>query len=271
MASAAPLGGCLVSIGHQLGPIWLRFDKEYKVKKSPGHNYYVAQKERLLRDFDKFAGAVRPVLVTHYGKVAAAEIAQKARQEYESLVPQIPYIGGNRNPLTRNLVGTTRGLALCKALQIREERIETIGRIYYEMMETYLSSSSSWLFWLMRMALPIKVGQSVFKRALKRMATESQKRHYPDNFVLEYVEGKEGEFDCGIDYTECAIVKFFRSQGAGEFARYVCLYDYPKSRITGTGLVRTITLAEGEKKCDFRFRFGQEPENRQKTRIENVL
>lgn len=66
------------------------FYEEHKVEKSPEHNYYVAQKERLLRDFDKFAGTVRPVLVTHYGKVAAAEIVQKARQEYESLVPQIP-------------------------------------------------------------------------------------------------------------------------------------------------------------------------------------
>lgn len=241
------------------------------MKRNPEHNYYVARKERLLRDFIKFVGVVRQVLVTHYGKEGAAEIAQEAWQEYESLVPQIPYIGGRRNPLTTNLVGTTRGLALLKALRIREERVETIGRIYYEMMETHLSSSPSWPFWLMRMGLRTKVGQSVFKRALKRMATESQKRHYPHDFVLEYVEGKKGEFDCGIDYTECAIVKLFRSQDAGEFARYVCLYDYPKSKMTGTGLVRTMTLAEGQEMCDFRFRFGQEPVNQQNTRIEGYI
>jgi len=241
------------------------------VKNRSEGNYYVARKDRLLRGFDEFAEAVRPVLMAHYGEASAAEIVHEARQEFESLIPQIPYIGGSRNPLTRNLVGTTKSLALFKALRTREERIETIGKFYYEMMETYLLSSSHWPFRLMRVALSTKVGQSFFKRILKKMAAESQKRQYPENFVLEYVEGKEGEFDCGIDYTECAIVKFFRSQGAGEFARYLCLYDYPKSRITGTGLVRTMTLAEEDEKCDFRFRFGKEPENRQKTRIESDI
>jgi hypothetical protein len=70
-------GGCIVSIVHRLGPIGLHFYKEHRVKKSPEDNYYVAQKERLLRDFDKFAGAVRPVLMTHYGFGDTAPAARR--------------------------------------------------------------------------------------------------------------------------------------------------------------------------------------------------
>ncbi|MBN1146728.1 MAG: L-2-amino-thiazoline-4-carboxylic acid hydrolase [Anaerolineales bacterium] len=240
------------------------------VKGDPGGNFYVLRKGRLLRDFDQFARAVRPVLVDRYGTAAAAEIVHEARQAFEALLPQIPYIGGSKNPLTRNLVGATRSLALYKALRTRQPGVDSIGRLYNQMMETYLSSSAGWLFRLMRPALSTRLGQSWFKRALKRMAADSHRHRYPDSFVLEYVEGKPGEFDFGIEYTECAIVKFFRSQGADEFTPYLCLFDYPKSRLAGTGLVRTVTLSEGEKKCDFRFRIGQEPENRQKTRIETA-
>jgi len=90
---------------------------------------------------------------------------------------------------------------------------------------------------------------------------ESQQRRYPQDFVFSYIQGDGKEFDFGIDYTECAIVNFFRAQGADEFTRYVCLYDFLNSQLTGTGLIRTKTLAEGADKCDFRFKIGREPLN----------
>jgi hypothetical protein len=235
---------------------------------TPSENlYYIKRKKSLLRDFDTYTGAILPVLAAHYGTSAAEDIIHQARREYEPLIYCIPYIGGNRNFLTRNLLGTTRSLAVFKTLRKHEEDIATIGALYLEMMDAFLSSSSSRKFLMMKIFLSTKAGKYFFKTALKRAAAESQKGTYADDFIFEYVEGRPGEFDCGINYTQCAIVNFFRSQGAGEFAPYLCLYDYPKSRTTGTGLVRTMTLAEGAEKCDFRFRFGREPENRQKTKI----
>jgi hypothetical protein len=138
------------------------------------------------------------------------------------------------------------------------------------MVETYLSSLPKWRFCLIRAVLSTGLGQTAIKRMLKRAAAASQRREYPEGFVFHFVEGKGEAVDFGIDYTECAIVKFFKAQGADEFTRYVCLFDYPHSRLSGTGLVRTMTLAEGAEKCDFRFRIGAEPENRQKTRMEDL-
>ncbi len=54
-----------------------------------------------------------------------------------------------------------------------------------------------------------------------------------------------------MDYTECAVCKFLHSQGADQFTLYLCLFDFPMSRFTGSGLVRTTTLVEGAEKCDF--------------------
>ena len=46
-----------------------------------------------------------------------------------------------------------------------------------------------------------------------------------------------------------------------------CLYDYYSSEMKGTGLVRTITLAEVFEKCDFRFKRGRKPQNKQRTQV----
>jgi hypothetical protein len=232
--------------------------------------YYLDRKTRLLRHFDQFSTTVKEVLASQYGEDDAEEVTQEIRREYESLIPQIPYIGGMKNRLTGNLVGTTSSLAVFKVLRARGETTEYIGKLHQQMVETYLSSLPKWRFRLMRGVLSTRLGQLVIKRMLKRAAAASQRREYAEDFVFHFVEGDGQEFDFGIDYTECAVVKFFRAQGAHEFTRYVCLFDYPHSELSGTGLVRTMTLAEGAEKCDFRFRLGAEPENRQKTRIEDL-
>jgi hypothetical protein len=123
-------------------------------------------------------------------------------------------------------------------------------------------------FWLLRTLLATRAGKQLFKAVLKKRSRISQERRIPGDVFGYYVEGQGEEFDCGVDITECPIADFFRAQGASEFAPYVCLYDFPASKLQGMGLVRTMTLAEGAEKCDDRFRLGKEPVNRQKTRIE---
>jgi hypothetical protein len=99
------------------------------------------------------------------------------------------------------------------------------------------------------------------QRKNRRAALESQKRLYPENWVFNFVEGAGQNFDWGIDYTECGIVKFFQAQSADELAPYMCLADYPMSKAFGMGLVRTTTLAGGAAKCDFRFKRGRETQD----------
>lgn len=93
-----------------------------------------------------------------------------------------------------------------------------------------------------------------FLRRLKKRAIKSQEREYPDSFVMSYVEGDGQKFDYGIDYTECANVKFLKEQGAMELAPYICATDKVASEMLGWGLNRTMTLADGCRKCDFRFK-----------------
>jgi len=74
-------------------------------------DYYTSQKEKLLREFGR-GKRFGKVLALHVDDQSARAIIQKARQEFERLIPEIPYIGGKANPLTQDLIDGAMLLAL---------------------------------------------------------------------------------------------------------------------------------------------------------------
>jgi hypothetical protein len=91
---------------------------------------------------------------------------------------------------------------------------------------------------------------------VRKRAKESQGREYTGGYVLTFIEGDGRTFDYGFDYTECAGCKFLNQQGVPELAFLICSFDKTASDILGWGLTRTTTIADGFKKCDFRFKKG---------------
>lgn len=74
--------------------------------------------------------------------------------------------------------------------------------------------------------------------------------------MFTFIKGDKRTFDYGLDYLECAGCTFLTQQGAPELAPLLCGLDKASSEILGWGLTRTMTLAKGYKKCDFRFKKG---------------
>jgi len=88
------------------------------VKNQAADIYYTSQKPRLLKDFDKNMGKYgRKVLSSYFGDDLADAIFREARQEYEALIPKLPYIGGKKNHLTINLIQSAWLLAFYRVLQ----------------------------------------------------------------------------------------------------------------------------------------------------------
>ena len=214
--------------------------------------YYTSQKGKLLRGFDKYMQKyVRNILTSYYGNDLANTILTEARQEYEAMIPRLPYIGGNRNYIwTSTLVGCTRFLALYKTLKKHGKGAQEAGEICYKASQAQLRSYPRFLLRL--------IGRWFHKWYSRRLAAQSQKRRYPGDWVFTFVEGDGRDFDYGIDCTECALYKFFHEQNADEFTPFMCLPDFPTSKAMGTGLVRTMTIAEGADRCDFRYKRGRE-------------
>jgi len=216
--------------------------------------YYTSRRSELLQAFDQDVGCWRSTLARRHGDEFANAIVRQSRDEFEALIGEIPYIGGDENHLTENLVESARCLALYRAMKARGKRVEETGRALYEAIE----QSNS------RPTPPIPPGKRLSPEGLMRRRRErarrSQERRYPEDWVYEFVEGDGRTFDYGNDFTECAVQKFYRGKRADEFLPFFCFLDFPRSKAAGLGLTRTQTLAEGHEKCNHRFKAGRAAE-----------
>ena len=214
---------------------------------------YSFRKDRLLKGLDKSLTRVKPALCAWLGEERARRLIWESREEYEKLIPRIPFIG-DKNPLLVFLLPTTRYLAAYRALQRQGLGIDDAGRLTLAIGEADLR------------AIPLIARRFIgwawfspwFRQRIRQRAEASRQRRYQGDYVLVYVEGDDQEFDYGVDYMECASCKFLEAEDALELAPYVCAVDKAASELLGWGLSRTMTLAEGGPRCDFRFKKGGE-------------
>lgn len=214
------------------------------------HEKYDSKKYRkYLRLFDRFAKIAQCDFSQKLGKDRSITLIKIIRGEFEKILPKIPYIGGKKT-FTDFMIFTAMYLALYRILKEEGFQVEKIGCFIWEINTSIFKALPK---------LPLKLfGGRIFSPSyiqnLKRRAVESQKRQYSTDYVYEFVEGDGKTYDFGVDYLECAGVKFLREQNAFELAPYLCPVDMLYSQMFGWGLTRTMTIAEGYDRCDFRFK-----------------
>ena len=157
-------------------------------------DYYVSRKRKLLKEFDKTLDRIRGVFVSRYGKEPVDGMLEEARQEYQALIPQLPYLGG-KQPFTQFLSSTAWFLAMYRVLQRRGETVEAVGTLAYQASETYLQAYPAFL----RRILGHRTFSRRYLRRLQKRAAESQERRYPGDYVYIFVEGDGETFDFGVD------------------------------------------------------------------------
>jgi hypothetical protein len=213
-------------------------------------NYYLDNKKKIVKDVQQITPHMEKICDDRYGKQAAEIIIRQTLSGFDSLLTDLPYIGGDSNELTANLYQAAASLAFYQGMLTHEKTLEETGEILYRSIE-------AWMAAIPMNALSGRVSAS--KNSLDDMkagAEESQKRTYPEDWVYSFVEGDGKNFDYGIDYTECGICKYLKSKKAEELTPYLCLLDFPISQAMNTGLIRTTTLARGDRCCDFRYHMG---------------
>ena len=85
-----------------------------------------------------------------------------------------------------------------------------------------------------------------------KWSKESHRREYENDWVVDILDEKDN-YILGYDYLECGICKLCKDEGCFELAQYLCRLDYVLADIMGMKLERTMTIAQGYEKCDFRY------------------
>lgn len=202
--------------------------------------------EKMVAKLDRMLMRSAALIVDRFGEGPAAEMREEMLDEYRSLIPEIPYIGGRRNMFSDHLASAGRQLAVYRVAVRHGGSLEDAGELMHGIARVELG----------RLPRPLRpwIARIVYRPSrLERAARRSQARRYPSDFVFEFVEGDGKTFDYGIDFTECAYQKFLHAQGADEWTPYGCELDYVMAELMGYGFQRTKTLAWGCDRCDMRF------------------
>lgn len=217
--------------------------------------YYKSKKSEYFTQFDGFCERIGVLIEEKYGEKFKEEIMGEIRGEYDSLYEEIPYIGGDENSLTSDLIGAAENLAFYKVLKRHGKPLKDIGKMAYEATEQEFDDHPE---------LVPPMTNPEFIPYIKYAADISRERKYPGDWVYEFIDGN-AEFDFGTYFTECGIQKLYHEHNADEFTPYLCAMDILMSECGNLGLQRTQTLAEDGDRCDFQYKAGR------KTRIANSV
>ena len=174
-------------------------------------------------------------------KITDKNIRKDIKEEYKNIMSRAKDIGSNNN-----LLGSYTLAALFIAMNRKDhlspdENIKILGD---GMKKSKL--------------LKISLGnakQYVCEKKCKfrrEWAEETKKRKYENDWVVDIpVDDKE---NYGIDYLECGVCKLCNDEKCPELAKYLCSLDYMLAELIGLKLTRTMTIANGDPKCDFRYK-----------------
>jgi hypothetical protein len=88
-----------------------------------GSEYYVRDKAKLLREHRRLATIGQEIMATRYDADFVAAVTRESLAEFEKLIPELPYIGGDQNPLTGNLVFSASALAFYRVMKRRGKTV----------------------------------------------------------------------------------------------------------------------------------------------------
>jgi len=204
-----------------------------------------------LNSFGKILEGFKPWLESRYGVRAADRVVTETMKAYQALLPLLPTLG--RDPQVRLFFEPTpRYLAVYRAMTNLGYSAEESGQVVYAMgaaaIEAIPRPIRRLLGWLWF--------SSLFKRLMRRRAAITQRSPHPQGYIIEFIDGRGQDFNYGVDYLQCASLKYLVANDALPLAPFICAIDRLASERIGWGLSRATTLAAGDERCEFRFTKG---------------
>jgi len=215
-------------------------------------DYYVKRKPKLMKNFSKEIEVTRDMLKRKFSEAKINEMFNQMKTEYEKIIPEIPYIGGTKNPFSSLLVGGMSSLAMFRVLEREGFTLRDIGEFYYEFRDIHNTIRKHKLEKIGKDPAQYPFEISYIDWA-KKSCEISKLRNYPDDWVADYVEGDGKIFEWGFNFHECGLHKVFKRLDAEKFIPFFCLSDFSEANILGFGFSRTQSLGFGAPMCDHRY------------------
>ena len=217
-------------------------------------DYYLSRQNRLLKLFDFTFRPIRKKLAGYYVEAYAESIVEKTRQNFVEIIPQMPYVGGMKNYYTPIIVVNGFIVAMYRAMEETGKTAEDVMRIWAEVADELFRKIPGPIA---RLGGRMLLSKRTMK-AFEKPTHISKERKYPEDWVYELLEGDGKEFDVGLEFSECAVIKFYDAMGVMELAPYCNFGDVTYSHYLGIGLDASATLGMSCDRCRMTFKKGCE-------------
>jgi hypothetical protein len=191
---------------------------------------------------------------TNYPKEFAS-VVHDTDKHYKIISADTTFAKTSTNPLDKRLDFSAYFLALIKTLDEKGESFDTIREICLEVVTEYVKPKNKVQEFFKRLLPKLTntwFGQFLIKSFHKKISVNSNINGFKANIITN----KKETFGLGygIDILECGICKLFKKHNYQKYASILCEVDEITSGLAGLNLIRTGTIANGAKKCDFRFK-----------------
>ena len=215
-------------------------------------DFYIKKKSKFMKAFDERLVFVNAELRKKFDDKKSEELISQMKAEFGKILPDIPYVGGQKNPLTLVLVKCMSDLAVFRTLEKESFSFREIGEFHYN----YVIATHK----LRKKALE-KAGRDpsqypfdpVYMDYQKKLTEESQLKLYPDDFVMDFVTENGKKYEWGWNIQECSVQKAYKKLGDEKYLTLICLGDYYEAEALGFGFSRDQTLGFGAPLCTHRF------------------
>ena len=177
---------------------------------------------------------------------------------HRTLAPDVAFARKSSNPVDRRLGFCAYFLATIQTLEARGAAFDEIRDVCLAVTVSCVRPANAFQRWVK--GLPGKLIGTIWMKPVTRiMAAKVGKKGHPDGFLVRTITDPAETYGLryGFDIVECGIVNFFRKHGAAHYVPILCEVDRLTSSLAGLELVREGTIANGARKCDFRFKIAK--------------
>ncbi|MCE3296788.1 MAG: hypothetical protein K0R65_2502 [Crocinitomicaceae bacterium] len=190
----------------------------------------------------------------HYPNEADNVIADTERH-YQLISKETAFAKTSVNPIDRRLDFSSYFLALIKTLDQKGEPFDVVRKVCLETVTEYVKPKNKVQAFFKRLLPKLThtwLGQKLIKSFHKKVSVNPN----PEGFKANIITDKQETFGLGygVDIVECGICKLFNKHNYSKYASILCEVDEITSNLAGLELIRTGTIANGAKKCDFRYK-----------------
>lgn len=203
-------------------------------------DYYVSRSIKWVKELDNKLRFFKAVLYRSFSNEEVNVIANQTLRNFMEMLPRIPYVGGDKNPLTDALIVSCWFAALHNALKKQGTNDDEIGEITRAIASEIATHEMK--VRRKRMALtPLMLRPIVALRPFFQTfgTVAFTKKNFKEDYLITYVSGARPEFDRLDNSNQHTIVRLPNNQATDQAIQYTYRVNFHKNGFSGIELVRS--------------------------------